>query len=388
MEFIKICTGLIFVSMLTYSCQKDQNSLEDIEYTLEEQAIISARLNLPLVPDSYSVGNLEQGKEMDFKGTLGRVLFYDSKLSADGKISCASCHQQSRAFADNKAFSNGVNNNLTSRNSIALGSLRSFGAHYGELQNGGNGGPGLFWDERASSIKEQLRQTINNPNEMGVTLDEITAKVNQDEYYQILSNKAFGTNQLNEDHVLEALEVFLNSINSKNSIFETEVLGELNYITGDSIVGQSKFARGFELFTNNCSSCHGHNLSLGLDDNNQTGKLFIANNGLTLSNNDQGVFEFTNNQEDIGKFKIPGLRNIALTAPYMHDGRFETLEEVIDFYNSGINASQNLHPNLMENNLPKNMNFSDADKQDLIAFLTALTDEHLVSEMKWSDPFK
>lgn len=386
MKYLKLAIIVFIVSLFAQACQKDGINLLDEAYSAEEIALLSDDLTLPGVPHSYSIGNQDSSTELDFIGTLGRVLFYDTQLSADGSTSCASCHQQSLAFSDDKAFSKGPNGNVTKRNSIALGSLRSFGAHYNEEE--GKQAPGLFWDERAQTIKEQLRMTINNPNEMGMSLDDIASRVNDDAHYAILNSKAFGTSQLNEDHILEALEVFIKSINSKNTTLESDLLGDINYISGDLIVGESKLARGFELFKNNCNSCHGQNLSLSLLDLEDSEKISTANNGLLLEENDKGMYEHTQSQEDIGKFKIPGLRNIALTAPYMHDGRFSTLEEVVNFYNSGINFNPNLHPSLTENGVAKKMNLSETDKEHLIDFLTALTDDTLVSEEKWSNPFK
>jgi len=382
---IKAAAILIFALFIT-ACQQEDLSTAKSGFSLEETAVLSSHLDLPQELYSYGFGNIEQSELLDYKATLGRVLFYDNLLSVDGSVSCGSCHDQSLAFADNKAFSHGANGNLTKRNSIALGSVRSFGIHYEETGNDKRITPGLFWDDRASSIREQLRETINNPNEMGMSLDEITSRVNQTDYYAVLSNKAFGTTKLDEDAVLEALEVFIKSINSTNTVFESEALGDLNYITGDSIVGETDLATGFQLFESNCNSCHSLNLSLHATDVKE--KILTANNGLLLADNDQGVYEHTQKAEDKGKFKVPGLRNISLTAPYMHDGRFSSLEEVVDFYNSGINSNPNLHPTLTSNGAAKKMNFTELEKTQLIQFLESLTDVSLATEDKWSNPFK
>jgi len=166
----QVIQSLIFCSLfiLVVGCQSNKEELDTSIYTAEEYSVLSQNLNLPESPYSYSFGNADSDRAINHKGTFGRALFYDKKLSADRAVSCASCHQQELAFADNVSLSQGANGNIKNRNSLALGSLRSFGAHYDEAEN--IEVPGLFWDERAGSIKEQLKQTINNPNEMGMEI--------------------------------------------------------------------------------------------------------------------------------------------------------------------------------------------------------------------------
>lgn len=383
---MKRLTFTIFIVtsfLLFIGCHSDVDQITSSAYSQDELTILSSHLNLPDSPLSYAVGNINTGIEVDHIATLGRTLFYDKQLSADGKISCASCHQQNLAFSDNTSFSNGPNGNTTARNSIALGSLRSFGAHYADLADDT---PGLFWDERAHSIKDQLKQTINNPNEMGMELADITELMANTDYYEVLHSKAFQTKEITEDNVLEALETFINSIGSPSSKFEEEVKGQLNYISGDNVVGAIPFEKGLELFITNCSSCHGANLKLPLDlkiDN----PINLANNGLELNQSDLGAFNHSQKAEDLGKFKIPGLRNIELTAPYMHDGRFETLEEVVEFYNSGITLHPNLHPSLRNGDQTKKLNLDESQKAALVEFLKSLTNDAIVNEEKWSNPF-
>lgn len=376
---------VILIGILAFSCDVDTFTPEDYSgFSDQEMNTFSSILNLPQQPDAYGSNSANAGLDVNYKGSMGRVLFYDTNLSADGNISCASCHHQELAFGDNNAFSEGVHGNLTQRNSIALGSLRSFGNHYQNEDLRDKETPGLFWDERASTIKEQLEQTISNPDEMGMDIKDIVDYVSEVEFYQILNKKAFGNEVLTADNLLEALEVFISSINSPLTSFEANFQNNLNYITGDSIVDNSEHNRGFELFKQNCSTCHSNTVSIEGHENEKT--IFNANNGLKL-NGDLGIYESTSRTEDIGKFKIPGLFNVALSAPYMHDGRFQTLEEVVEFYNSQIELSDNLHPALTKNDQAKRMNLTESDKAALVEFLHSLTDQKLQKEAKWSNPF-
>jgi len=380
-----IILPLTVFALLTGCQDNSSNIIEEGQYSDFEYETISSRLNLPKDLLEYNLHNSDNIEESNHKATLGRVLFYDKSLSADGKISCESCHQQSLAFSDNKKFSHGINGNLTSRNSIALGSLQNFGAHYDNTDEE-KITPRLFWDERAGTVKEQLKQTINDPNEMGMTLQEVTKVIEQENYYQVLFEKAFDSKEINEDRILESLEAFINSIGSRGSKFETALAQDLNYISGDSIVGIIANQQGFNLFSNHCSSCHGDIVNLP----NQEAifqSINVANNGLKTNNNDLGVYQYSLNTNDIGKFKVPGLRNIELTGPYMHDGRFETLEEVVEFYNSGIEMNSNLHESLKVNGRAKRLNLSDDEKASLVLFLESLTDTRIIDEEKWSNPF-
>lgn len=375
----------IFGIVGLFSCQSEEVIELSNNYTNEEISILSKELNLPTETFNYTFGQHTEEEKFNDKATLGRVLFYDNNLSADASVSCASCHQQNLAFADNASQSLGANGNLTKRNSIALGAVRSFGLHYDDSDEE-RIVPGLFWDERAKTIKEQLRQTINNPNEMGMSLSQIVDVVDNSDAYNILHKKAFGETAIQEDHILDALEAFINSISSRNTRFENDIIQNLNFITGDSVSGNITNELGFRLFSENCTSCHSSNFNSIFEIEDKE-LLHVANNGLKLTDSDKGVFEYTGLDSDIGKFKIPGLLNIELTSPYMHDGRFKTLEEVVDFYSEGIEYNANLHPNLIQNGKAKNLNLNDHEKKALVNFLKSLTDEEMQKEEKWSNPF-
>jgi len=387
MRKCKLFIPIIFTFTLFVGCQTDQSELiSSSNYSEAEYKIISSQLDLPEEVLHYNSIVSESTKEANHKATLGRVLFYDKALSSDGNVSCASCHNQKLAFADNVKLSQGANGNLTKRNSIALGSLRNFGVHYDD-SDADRDTPGLFWDERAGSIKEQLKQTINNPHEMDMELSELVSVLEAKDYYNVLFEKAFGQAEINEDYILESIEAFVNSISSTNTKFETALLQDLNYITGDSIVGEINNQEGLSLFTSHCSGCHSNTINHPFEESTPE-IINMANNGLEILNEDKGAFMHTLNPSDIGKFKVPGLRNIELTGPYMHDGRFETLEEVVEFYNSDVQMQDNLHPLLKSGNSAKKLNLTESQKQSLVGFLKSLTDTKMISDVKWSDPFQ
>lgn len=383
---IKHIVYLSLVAGLFFSCQEEQDiDLDPGVYTAAEFSVISNQLNLPESPFAYGFGNSEIGIMTDHKATLGRVLFYDTKLSSDGKVACASCHQQSLAFADDEPFSIGPDGKLTERNSISLGSLRSFGAHYKIIENTDKSNA-LFWDERAGTIKEQLEQTINNPAEMNMDVKDIADLVQETDYYNILHRKAFQSETVTEDNVLESIEAFINSISSTSTNLEQNILGQLNFINGDYVTGASGYELGLNLFKDHCNSCHTTSLHHFLDVE-ESKRITSANNGLDLKSSDLGRYMVTQKEEDKGIFKIPGLHNIALTGPYMHDGRFATLEEVVDHYSEGITNNANLHPLLQKGDEALRLNLSDEEKNALVEFLGLLTDEELTTEEKWSNPF-
>jgi len=352
--------ALLFFS----SCLKDKVDSESIYYSDEDYKVISAKLDLPELPDDYQFGS-------SALATLGRVLFYDKNLSSTKEISCASCHLQEKAFADDEAFSHGVNG-LTERNSIGL-----FGGFvYYSAPNS------FFWDERAKTMEEQPEMTITNSIEMDMTMNEVVDRLKKEDHYSILFEKAFRTDEIDGDRVSAALVHFVRSITSDRSKYDEELKNNGFFVgNGASFKGYTDDENlGMQLYQENCSSCHGTNLNP---------IKAIANNGLDVEYVDKGVGLVTNRTSDNGVFKVPLIRNVELTGPFMHDGRFETLEEVIDFYSEGIQNNPNLDRILLNNDgNPKHMNFSDNEKDALIAFLKTLTDEKLIADERYSDPFK
>lgn len=321
------------------------------------------------------------------KALLGRVLFYDKQLSATGETSCATCHKQEIAFSDDLAFSEGINGAVTKRNSIALGSVPSFApsiSGYGStgdnFRTSVDGEVKFFWDERANTIKEQSELTIADELEMGRNIHNLSDELKNQEIYQILTMKAFGTTDLTPDRITLALERFTSSIVSLDTPFD-ELANELFLGLPASTATQSE-RRGMQIFGQNCASCHGSQMSKP--------SVFVANNGLEEVYTDKGIGDRTGAFRDDGVFKVPFLRNVALTAPYMHDGRFATLREVIDHYSEGIANHPNLHRNLRTNFQGEaiKMNFSEQDKIDLIRFLEMTTDQSVLVAERFSDPFR
>jgi cytochrome c peroxidase len=288
---------------------------------------------------------------------LGRRLFYDKRLSANNTLSCGSCHKQQFAFADNRAFSLGVHDSLGIINSMPLFNLGWARA--------------LFWDGRAPSLREQVTDPIINRLEMASTWGDVLDKLQQDKEYPRLFRKVFGAEKINSTHVMKALAQFEMTLVSFNTRFDKY------YFDGQADALTAQEERGLDIFFGfgSCNHCHSDVL---LTDN------FFRNNGLDLVPQ-PGLYNTTGKESDRGRMKVPSLRNVALTAPYMHDGRFTTLEEVIEFYSSGIQPKS---PNIDEHIAPlgKGLRLSPAQKADLLAFLKTLTDSSFIRNPAFSDP--
>lgn len=379
---------LVSMSLVMYSCQKDASE-DTRHYSVEEFRVLSESLDLPEAPADYSVGipthlffgsttnRINEGA--DDKATLGRVLFYDTRLSSTNTVSCATCHKQEFAFADDQPLSNGVKNLKTARNSLALAAAPNLSASYDSPASESAFG----WDHANETSLDQSLAALLNSAEMGNTeIAEVVIRLNKDPIYTILTKKAFDSPILNGDHMLESLDAFMNSISSFDSKFDLAIKNnELFSAAGENSVFTDQESLGKFHYMAHCSSCH------GLKQDIQQKQ--FANNGLDLNYTDKGVGHLQGYAYD-GMFKVPFLRNIDMTAPYMHDGRFNTLEEVVDHYSENIKTHRNLSFELRDpddGGEAKKINFSDPDKQALVAFLHTLTDEKLLTQEKYSDPF-
>lgn len=382
----------LLVASLT-SCLKDASTTETHNYSEGEYKSISADLNLPLEVDEYqftlpqSLGGFVVSAN-NRKATLGRVLFYDKRLSINNEINCASCHVATKAFSDGEQFSKGVKvDERTSRNTIALGTFPSFDAFYG------SGGTRLFWDNRAASVADQSSETMKNPVEMGNTdLGKLANDLyNNVDYYKILFDKAFPeeTFLTKEEQMLQALQAFVSSIGCFNTKFDIALEATKDHnadFTSHGFTAEEN--HGKELFMQKCASCHNLNASMGFFNGN-TDPITEANNGLDEVYADNGVFHITGLEKDKGVFKVPMLRNVELTGPYMHDGRFASLEQVVEHYSTGVKNHANLHPLLKSpEGTPAYMNFTTEDKQALVKFLQTLTDRESLASSRFADPFK
>lgn len=302
---------------------------------------------------------------------LGRMLFYEKKLSADNTLSCASCHQQKLAFTDGKALSTGVDKSLTSRNSMALVNLlwvRNF-----------------FWDGRSASLEEQAVFPMTNAHEMGQSLEASVRKLQQTAGYPMLFKGAFGSDTIDADKIKKALAQFERTLISADSPYDRYLAGTYQPTPQE--------LRGIALFMDapapergirgaNCGHCHG---------GPKTFKELFHNNGLDAEPKDIGREAISQQTGDKGRFRVPTLRNIALTAPYMHDGRFRTLAEVLEHYNEHIQESPSLSSFLrgVSNETGgKTLLLTQAEKADILAFLQMLTDSTFINNPAFSDPNK
>lgn len=332
------------------------------------------QLSLPSTPYSYFGQTSFNENRL---ATIGRVLFYDKHLSKNNTISCASCHIQEHAFGDNKALSHGFESKETHRNSIAIHNITGVGQlpTVAFMSN-------LFWDGRSSNIKEMVLQPAVNHIEMGLASNsEILKKVQTLDYYNGLFYKPLANITLED--ISDALSHFVVSINVIDSKFD-----QVHPSNGNSPTAQFSALEqhGESIFHGkyNCSSCH--NVSLfGYGQNNGR----FANIGLDKYSEDKGRMNITGDTFDEARFKVPGLRNVQFSAPYMHDGRFKTLDEVLEHYSHGIQSTPNLDWELQDQNTlqAKQMNITDYDKKALIAFLNTLTDYDVLTHDRFANPF-
>lgn len=235
-------------------------------------------------------------------------------------------------------------------------------------------------DERGATLEAQTLIPIQDLVEMGMTLDALETKLAQEDYYQVLFTNSFGDNNVTSQRIALALSQFIRSMVSYQSKFD-EGLAQTQNINNNFPNFTASENRGKQLFLSNqtrCFDCHATNVFVGDD---------ARNNGLDATITDLGVGGITGNNNELGEFKVPSLRNIGLTGPYMHDGRFTTLEEVIEHYNSGVQNNPNLDNRLTQGNNVRRLNLSDADKQALVDFLHTLTDEEFITDEKYADPF-
>ena len=278
------------------------------------------------------------------KVALGERLFFDTILSRDRTVSCASCHDPDHAFADPRPLSLGVDNRVGIRNSMSLVNVA-----YQDL---------LFWDGGALSLENQALAPIEDDREMDAELDTLLARLNAEPSYSMEFQDVFG-GPASIATMTQALASFQRTIRTVDSRFDRYLDGATSELTDREI-------RGLQVFNGKagCADCHAGVLLTTQE---------FANNGLSPAGSDSGRARITLNPDDFGRFKVPSLRNVSLTAPYMHDGRFRSLEEVVTHYNTGGSGvrgqDDRIHP----------LDLSQSEMSDLIAFLNALTDESIVA---------
>ncbi len=300
--------------------------------------------------------------------TLGRYLFYDPILSKDSTFSCASCHKQQFAFSDSpNRLSKGINGSIGSRNTMPLFNLpwyRSF-----------------FWDGKVATLEEQVFHPVRAHNEMGLDWETVTQRIKKNKFYVDQFAYVFENQAIDSVLVSKAIAQFERTLISNNSKFDQVLRGE-TYLTPEEFNGLVLMN---DQIKGNCLHCH-------TTDNNALGTTGnFSNNGLdnfstAAAYYDKGKGGITNKVSDIGLFKIPSLRNIAVTAPYMHDGRFQTLEEVLDFYSQGVQHSFNLDSKMKLLDDQKAM-LTAKEKENIIQFLHTLTDSVFLTNPQFNNPF-
>jgi len=292
------------------------------------------------------------------KVALGEKLFFDPILSLDNSISCASCHQPQFAFSDNKAFSVGVNDSLGTRNTPSVMNMASR--------------PFFFHDGRAASLEEQATMPIENPVEMNLSFTEAVKRVKINEAYFNLFNDIYHKAP-NKENITNALAEFQRSLESDGTAPHDLWMNDI-----DTLAMSPSQQRGRNLFLSDdfkCFDCH-----FGPDFTGDEFRNIGLYDGITLK--DMGRYDITKDSTDIGKFKVPGLRNVALTAPYMHNGKFKTLREVIDFYSNPYDFVEK--PVNIDSLMVKPLNLSEQQKEDLVNFLHSLTDKNIPYQDKKS----
>lgn len=374
---------LLGVVILQWACRKEDNEPAPpepvpsivVSPTLPQEHFGYSELDFPQSwledPALQLFGGFGSDIEItDAGATLGRVLFYDGQLSLDGMVSCASCHIQSRAFSDDSPRSLGVSGNPTDRNAMAL-----FNLQYQRR---------LFWDLRTTGLENQVLQPIEHPDEMGLDLQLLTEKLRLLPYYPTLFEEAYGSDTISLERVANSLAQFVLSMRSYSSRFDEGLSNDFVNFSASEIIGKDIFFNG----QTRCNQCHsGKNLF--------STQPFI--NGLELdyaAAGDAGIGALTGNPEDDGRFKTVSLRNVGLTAPYMHDGRFSSLREVVDFYSDDIESHAFLDERFSETGFgpagqtPYILNLSEEERQGLVDFLQTFNDTVMTTAWWLSDPFE
>lgn len=305
----------------------------------------------------------------DAGATLGRVLFYDKRLSTNQTISCASCHQQAHGFSDPRQFSIGYNGTPGTRHAMRLSNDRWY-----QRQS-------FFWDERAATLEAQTLMPIQNPIEMGMTLDTLTARLSAEPFYTNLFAAAFGTTSITTNLVSRALAQFVRSIVTVQTRYDIGETNNFANFTAQENLGRQLFFGQTGTPPPPCAICHA--------TDNFVPTTTLNNNGLEYPYVDLGVGGITGVAADDGKFKVPSLRNVALGGPYMHDGRFTNLTQVVNFYNTGVVFNPNLSPPLLApgGRAALRLNLTTNQVAALVAFLNTLTDTNVTANPQYSDPF-
>lgn len=336
--------------MILFSCSDNDET--------ENYVPIPLQVNLPSnFPDMAY--DLENNPVTQAGFELGKKLFYEGRLSSNNAIACAFCHEQAFAFTHHgHNLSHGVNGGIGRRNAQPMQNLA--------YQTS------FMWDGAASHLDLQPIIPLTSPLEMDETLSNVVSKLQGDPYYQEQFNKAFDNGEVSSENMLKALSQFMVMMISSNSKYDKYVRGE------DNVSLSQVELDGLNTFQNKCTSCHASDLF--------TDQSF-RNNGLPINPqlNDKGRYDILENPDDLYKFKVPSLRNVEVTYPYMHDGRFSTLEAVLNFYDSAVVDNGNVDPELLRPDGTYGITLSDYEKESLIAFLKTLTDNEFLEDERFAE---
>jgi cytochrome c peroxidase len=354
-KFNIISQACFLILLFQFSCRPEEchDDFNPLPYLLELPP------NLPPLESPIDNPLTVQGV------ALGRMLFYEPLLSADGTQSCSSCHIQAFGFSEPNQYSTGIDGIQGTRNAMAVFNLAW--------------SPQLNWDGSAQGLENQALEPIINPIEMHETWENVAEKLNSHPEYPALFKNAFNIDEIDSTYITKAIAQFDRTLISGNSKWDQWIQGEVLF--------SEQELKGWDLFNvdrtdfsagGDCFHCHA---APHFTD------FTFHNNGLDSDQSftDLGLYLMTENDVDKAKFKSPTLRNIEVSGPYMHDGRFQTLEEVIEHYNSGGHASSTVDP-LMKN-IGQGLTLSSDDKAALLAFLKTLTDEEFLNNPKFSNPF-
>ena len=334
--------------VLTYNCSNDDSAYAPTTQPLDIPEIFSENIIDPIIPSD---------NPQTVEGiALGKKLFFDNILSANGTKSCASCHSPQNAFADNSPTSVGIDGIAGTRNSMPLFNLAW---NYNERFN---------WDGKALSLETQAIEPVENPIELHSDWDNVVERLQLHPEYPELFNLAFNTNVITKELTTKAIAQFERTLISANSKFDDYIQNEA-VLTNQELNGLDIFLREDK---GDCFHCHGNPNNPLWTDND------FHNNGLDSQFTDLGLGHVTGDPSDNGKFRSPSLRNLVYTAPYMHDGRFATLDEVINHYSEGLQDSPTIDP-LMKKVNEGGVQLSDQEKADLKAFLLTLSDPSFIT---------
>lgn len=348
----------IFILFVLIACGSEDNTNETqyvpVSVNLNIPTLFEEKLIAPLIPADNPL--TEEGI------ALGKKLFFDPILSLDNSISCASCHHPENSFTDPSTFSEGVNGNLGTRNAMPLFNLAwNFDERFA-------------WDGKEFGLETQVLEPVRNPIEMHSKWTNVAIKLQNHLEYPILFEQAFGITTIDSTYAAKAIAQFERTLISGNSKFDQYLLGQTTLTENE--------LNGFAVFSDetkgDCFHCHGTGNNPLWTDNK------FHNNGLDATFTDIGLGAVTGDPNDNGKFKSPSLRNLTFTAPYMHDGRFETLDEVINHYSEGLQLSSTIDP-LMKKINQGGVNLSENDKADLKAFLLTLSDYDFINNTDFQE---